>query len=108
MRRHPGMWMTRISPSDREHGGRQPKRVLELAAAHECALLHPLQRQLLDRSARPVGVEPDLAEEDPVGPGDRALAHLDRVPAVEAVRELAQAFLDLARAAPGAGLDRRV
>ena len=48
---------------------------------------HPLQRELLDRGPLLVGVEPDVAEEDAVGPGDRLLAQVDRLAAGEAVGE---------------------
>ena len=67
--------------------------------------LHPLQRELLDRGPGPVGVEPDLAEEDAVGPGDRAFAHVHRVGAVEAVGEVAQAASHRLRALARAAVD---
>ena len=68
---------------------------------------HPLQRQLLDRGPLLVGVEPDVAVEDAVGPGDRLVAHVDRLGAGEAVGEDPQPLLDLPRRAAGAALDDR-
>ena len=73
-------------------GDRQ--RVGGQAVALEGAVVEAVQRQLLDRRGVAVGVEPDLAEEDPVGPGDRPLAQVDRVGAVEAVGEVAEAAAD--------------
>ena len=61
---------------------------------HEAAFLEPVERELLDRRPGAVGVEADVAEEDAVGPGDRAFAELDRVRPVEAVGEVAQALAD--------------
>ena len=60
--------------------------------------MEAVERQLLDRGAGAVWVEADLAKEDPVGPGDRALAHVDRVGAEEAVGEVAEAPADRLRA----------
>lgn len=68
--------------------------------------METLQRELLDRGAGVVGVEPDLAEEDPVCPGDRAFAEANRVRAVEAVGELAQATADPLGAGAGTAVDR--
>ena len=76
-----------------------------LAGAEEAAVVEPFEGQLLDRGPGPVGVEADLAEEDPVGPGDRPFPQPDRVRAVEAVRELAQAAADRLGALAGSGLD---
>ena len=67
--------------------------------------LEAVQRELLDRGAGAVGVEADLAEEDAVGPGDRPFAEVDRVRAVEAVGEVAQAAADRLGAAAGAAVD---
>ena len=73
-----------------------------MPTALEAAVLEAFEGELLDRGAGAVGVEPDLAEEDPVGPGDRPLAQVDRVRAVEAVGEVAKAAADRLRAAcPG-------
>ena len=98
---------------------RDRQRVVEQAVAAKAAVVHPLQGQLLDRRPLLVGVEPDVAVEDPVGPGDRLLAQVDRLGAREAVRERAQALLELAAverpeprstaersAAPGPGTPR--
>ena len=71
--------------------------------ALEGAVVEPLERELLDRGAGAVGVEADLAEEDPVGPGDRPFAHVDRVGAVEAVGEVAQPPADRLGALARAG-----
>src|SRR6185369_13318462 len=92
--RHPGL------------DDRDVERVLWQAAALEGAVVEALQRELLDRRAGLVGVEADLAEEDPVGPGDRPFAEADRVGAVEAIGELAQAAADALRAGAGAAVDR--
>ena len=58
---------------------RDRQRVVGQAAALEGAVVEALEGELLDRGAGAVGVEADLAEEDPVGPGDRPFAHVDRV-----------------------------
>ena len=84
---------------------RDRQRVVEQVAAAEPPVLHALERELLDRRRRAVGVEADVAEEDAVGPGDRPLAQVDRVAAVEAVGEPLQALLDLAGAAARAAVD---
>ncbi len=78
---------------------RDRERVVEQALAGEAALLHPLQDQRLDRGRLLVRIEADVAVEDPVGPGDRLVAQVDRLRAREAVGELAQALLDRGRAA---------
>ena len=58
---------------------RDRERVVEQVLALEAALLHPVERQLLDRRQGLVGVEADVAEEDAVGPRDRLLAQRDRL-----------------------------
>ncbi len=70
--------------------------------ALEGAVVEAVEGELLDRGPGAVGVEADLAEEDPVGPGDRPFAQLDRVGAVEAVGEVAQAPAHRLRAPAGA------
>jgi len=85
---------------------RDVERVVGQPAALEGAVVEPLQRELLDRGAGLVRVEADLAEEDPVGPGDRAFPEADRVRAVEAVGELSQAAADALRAWAGTAVDR--
>ena len=70
--------------------GRDRQRVGGQAAALEGTVVEAFEGELLDRGPGAVGVEPDLAEEDTVGPGDRPFAHVDRVGAVEAVGEVAQ------------------
>ena len=87
---------------------RDRQRVVEQVLALELPVLHAVERHLLDGRRRAVGVEADVAVEDAVGPGDRPLAQVDRVAAVEAVGEALEALLDLARAAAGAAVDRRV
>ena len=49
------------------------------ATGDEGAVVQPIEGELLDRGAGAIGVEPDLAKEDAVGPGNRPLAHVDRV-----------------------------
>ena len=85
---------------------RDHERVVEQVAAAERAVLHPVERGLLGGRAVVVGVDPDLAEEDPVGPRDRLLAQVDRLAARVAVAQLAQALLDLRRRAARAALVR--
>src|SRR4051794_2238401 len=75
------------------------------ATGHEGAIVEAVEGELLDRGASAVWVEADLAEEDAVGPGDRPLAHVDRVRAVEAVGEFAQAAADRLGAVGPAALD---
>ena len=50
---------------------RDRQRVVEHRARREAAGLQPLERERLDRRAVLVGVEPDVAEEDAVGPRHR-------------------------------------
>ena len=74
----------RRSPSSAQHRHRglhrrDRQRVVEQRARAEAAVLHPLQRERLDRRAALVGVEPDVAEEDAVGLRDRLLAQRDRL-----------------------------
>ena len=76
--------------------------------ADEAAALHALQRDRLHRRRLLVGVEPDVAVEDPVGPGDRLVAKVDRLRAREPVREGREALLHLAWSAAGAVLDQQV
>ena len=70
---------------------RDVERVRGQAVAAEAAVFEPLEGQLLDRGAGAVGVEADLAVEDAVGPRDRPFAQVDRLGAVDAVGEVAQA-----------------
>ena len=77
----------------------------EQAAALEGAVVDAVEGELLDRRAGAIGVEADLAEEDPVGPGNRALAQVDRVGAIEAIGEVAEAAAHRLGAAAGAGVD---
>ena len=87
---------------------RDRQRVVEQAPADEAAALHALQRDRLHRRLLLVGVEPDVAVEDAVGPGDRLVAEVDRLRAREPVREGREALLDLAWSAAGAVLDQQV
>ncbi len=72
---------------------RDRDRVVERVAAAEAAVLHALERQRLDRDPLLVGLEPDVAEEDPVGVRDRLLAQRDRLRPAEAVRQQPQPLL---------------
>ena len=65
----------------------------------ESAVQQPRDRRLLARDPVDVGVEPDLAEERPVGVRDRLRPHRDDAGAAVAVRELLEPPLDVARAA---------
>ena len=67
--------------------------------------MEAVEGKLLDRGPGAVGVEADVAEEDPVGGGNRPLPHLDRLAAVEAVGEIVQAPADRLGAAAGPRLD---
>ena len=82
---------------------RDRDRVVEHVAAAEAAVLHALERQRLDRDPPLVGLEPDVAEEDPVGLRDRLLAQRDRLRPAEAVRQQPQ---PLAAAPAGSGRAR--
>ena len=79
-------------------------RVVEQVAAAERPVLHPVERGLLGRRAVVVRIDPHLAEEDAIGPGNRLLAEVDGLSARVAVAEAAQALLDLLRRAAGAAL----
>ena len=84
------------------------QRVVEQVLAAEAAALHPLERDLLGRRPALVRVDPDLPEEDPVGPRDRLLAQVHGLGAREAVAHNPQPLAHLARAAPRARLQARV
>ena len=84
---------------------RDRQRVLDPVSAAKAPVAHAVERDLLDRRRRLVGIEGDVAEEDAVGPGDRALAQDDRLLAPEAVAELPQPFLQGLGAARRAGGD---
>jgi hypothetical protein len=90
-----------LDRGDRQRVGRQP-------TAAEAAVLEAVEDELLDRGAVAIGVQPDLAVENPVGPGDRPAAEADRLGAKEAVGEVAEAAADVVRTAgdPGVDLDR--
>src|SRR5215210_8923500 len=96
-----------VEGANRDSGldDRDRQRVIEVVAALEAARLDPVVRELLDRRAIAIRVEPDLAKEDPVGPGDRPLAQVDRVAAGEPVGELTKPVLHGPRAAAGGPLD---
>ena len=70
------------------------------------ALQQPPHRGLLARDPVDVGVEPDLAEEGPVGVRDRLGAHRDHARAAVAVGQRLQAPPQLARAGPLAARHR--
>ena len=67
-----------------------------------------LEGDCLDRGAVGVGVDPDLAREHAVGPGDGVLAHVHDLGARVAVGKVAQALLYLRGSRPRAGLERGV
>ena len=69
-------------------------------AAPEPPRAQALEHRGLARAADTDRVDADLAEEDAVGGGDRLPSHAERPPPVHAVREVAQALAQLARAAP--------
>src|SRR5829696_9752533 len=78
------------------HGDRD--RVVEQVAALEAAVLHALEHQRLDRHATLVGLQADVAEEDPVGLRDGLLPERDRLRSAEAVGEQPQPLAQLRRA----------
>jgi hypothetical protein len=70
-------------------------------------VLHPPQRDGLDRRAPHVGVEPDVAEEHAVRMRHVLAAQRDRLRAAEAVGHGAQALAQLGRARAVARFDLR-
>src|SRR5699024_1266305 len=84
---------------------RNRQSVGDQADALEGAVVKAVEDALLDRGAVVVGVDPDLAEEDAIGPGHRLFAQADRGGAVDAVGEDAEAAANRLRARPGAAVD---
>ena len=71
--------------SDAGLHGRDRDGVIGEPARPEAAVFESFDRELLDRSPRTVRVEPDVPEEDAIGPRHRLLAKVDRVGTEEAV-----------------------
>jgi hypothetical protein len=98
---------------EREHrharlGDRERQRVVDDVLALQPAVAQALQRDRLHRRAIGVRVDPNLAREHPVGPGDRVLAHVDHLPAGVAVGQQAEPLLHRRGARTRPHVDRRV
>src|SRR5205807_587297 len=85
--------------------GRDQQRVVQQVAAREAARAHAFEGDLLDRRPVLVGVDAHLPEEDAVRPRDGLLPEGHRLPAREAVGEVAESLPDRLGAAARARLE---